>query len=239
MKIYCINLKRSTERRAKMEVELGNLGLPYEFIDAVDGRLLTRDAKQVAYSHWRTLCRHGLGLIAGEIGVAMSHCKFFEKIIANNEPGFVVEDDVSFIDASAMAFVEAEAFLKNASGPTLVQLPGLDRELKLIKRPGEKFGKVGSATGAYAYGVNPEGARLLLKFFSPIKQPIDKYDYIIKHSGLNFFVYTKLALSVKMNGVSMVGDDRKHFTGWRLFLFRVWRCIGVLLDCILSREERQ
>ena len=234
MKVYCINLKRSTDRRAKMEAELGNLGLPFDFLDAVDGRLLTRGEKRAAYSHWRALCRHGLGLTAGEIGVAMSHCKFFEKIIANNESGFVVEDDVSFTAASAMVFVEVEEFLKKEAGPTLVQLPGIDRELRSVKGLEGKFVKVQSAMGAYAYGVNPEGARLLLKFFTPIKQPIDKYDYIIKHSGLNFFVYTKLALSVNMNGESMVGDDRKRYTGWRLYLFRIWRCIGMLIDRVVS-----
>lgn len=237
MKIYCINLKRSTKRRAKMSAELEKLGLPYEFIDAVDGRTLSSDERAAAYSSWHTRFRHGKDLTPGELGCAMSHIKFFQKIIETNEVGFVLEDDVAFWDGARAAFEKAEKFLREAKGSTLVQLPGLERDVKHGKDGQGDFVKVPSAMGAYAYGINPAAAKLLLKVFTPIKMPIDKYDYLIKHYGLNFFVYSEIVLNVDMEGESTVGQDRfVSFAGMKKLVYKMWRCFGVLLDVLLSRR---
>lgn len=237
MKVYCINLKRSTDRRAKMEAELTKVGLSYEFIDAVDGRLLSAAERETAYGSWHTRFRHGKDLTPGELGCAVSHIKFFQKIIETNEVGFVLEDDVAFSDGARAAFEKAEKFLCEAKGPTLVQLPGLERDLRRGKDGLGDFVKVPAAIGAYAYGINPEAAKLLLKVFTPIKMPIDKYDYLIKHYGLNFFVYSEIILKVDMEGESTVGQDRfVSFAGVKKLVYKLWRCFGVLLDVLLSRR---
>lgn len=235
MRVYCVNLKRSTARRAKMEVELEKLSLPYAFIDAVDGRALSNDERRGLYSSWRTRLRHGVDLQPGELGCALSHLEFFRRIIAENEVGFVLEDDVSFGDEARQAFKEVALFLKDAKGPTLVQLPGLDRDLKRDKENPDLFVKVRHAMGTYAYGVNPEAARLLLEAFTPVKMPIDKYAYLIKRFGLNYFVYPKLVLSVDLDD-STIGKERfVSSKGARKILFKAWRLLGVFLDRILPR----
>lgn len=239
MKIYCINLKRSTERRAKMSAELEKLGLPYEFIDAVDGRALRAAERDAAYNSWRTRLRHGKDLTAGELGCAMSHLAFFRKIIESNDVGFVLEDDVAFLEGARVAFEKAEKFLREAKGPTLVQLPGLERDVRCDKNGTCGFVKVPFAMGTYAYGINPEAARLLLAAFTPIKMPIDKYDYLIKHYGLNFFVYSDIILKVDMEGESTVGYDR--FFSMCLIkkvLYKVWRCFGIVVDKILLMSDK-
>lgn len=239
MMIYCINLKRSLERREKMAAELKKLALPHEFIDAVDGRVLSASERDVVYSSWRTRFRHGKDLTPGELGCVMSHLKFFQKIIETNEVGFVLEDDVAFWDGARAAFEKAEKFLLEAKGPTLVQLPGLERDVRRAKDGQDGLVKVPAAIGTYAYGINPEAARLLLRAFSPIKMPIDKYDYLIKHYGLNFFVYPEIVLKVDMEGDSTVGLDRfVTFSGIKKLAYKMWRCFGVFIDLVLSGRER-
>ncbi|HFT7894955.1 TPA: glycosyltransferase family 25 protein, partial [Enterobacter hormaechei] len=41
MRTFIVNLKHSLERRAKMECQLSELNIAYEFIEAVDGRKMT------------------------------------------------------------------------------------------------------------------------------------------------------------------------------------------------------
>lgn len=234
MRIYCINLKRSPERRVKMEQELKKLSLDYEFIDAIDGRLISIAARNAAYCSWRTRLRHGKNLTPGELGCVLSHLKFFRKIIETNEVGFVLEDDVAFLDGAHAAVAEVDAFLKNAKGPTLVQLPGIERDLRCDENGDVGFIKVQSSMGTYAYGVNPEAAKLLLKVYTPIMMPIDKYEYIIKHFGLNFFVYPKIVLKVDMEN-SLIGAERfQKLSGCRKLFYKIWRCIGLIVDAILT-----
>lgn len=237
MKIYCINLKRSIERRARMEAELKKTGLEFEFIDAVDGRTLSEEDLKRKYSHWRTRFRYGIGLTRGEIGCSLSHVKFFDRIIDSDSVGFVVEDDVSFADGARHAFEEVGNFLRHTEGPAIVQLPGLARDLCRGGAEGKSLVRASGAMGTYAYGINPAGARLMKKVFTPVTLPADKYAYVIRHFGLNFFVYNKCVISVDMKGESQVGSDRKRYNGLARLGYKMWRCVGLSLDWILSQKE--
>ncbi|MCZ4058658.1 glycosyltransferase family 25 protein [Pantoea sp. LMR881] len=90
MKIFIINLKNSTERRAKMEQQLRLLGLDYVFTEAVEGNKLSSDEKTNATS---TL---NYAFLDGEIGCALSHQAIYAKMIADNiEQALILEDDVT------------------------------------------------------------------------------------------------------------------------------------------------
>lgn len=221
-----------------MELELAKAGMPYEFIEAVDGRLLGEAERSRVYSKWRTRLRYGVGLTSGELGCVLSHIDFFRRVLASYEGiGMVLEDDVALGHDFAAAVQEVAERLLAADGPTLIQLPGLARDLR-IGNGNEKFVSVSESMGTYAYAINRSAAALLIKAFSPVMMPIDYYRYVIKHYGLNYFVYSRQVLTVNMDGESMVGSDRKRFTGLGLALFRVWRCFGIVLDRILTRFDR-
>lgn len=230
MKIYCINLPRDVERRAKMEGELKKLSIPAEFIEGVDGRKLAGEELKKVYAKWRTRFRHGKSLSRGEIGCALSHVKIYDEVLKGaDEVGIVFEDDVSFEEGILDALHEVEGFLKATNNPTIVQLPGLERDLR--QGGAAEMIAVKSAMGTYAYALNRAGAELLKKEFSPVKMPIDKYSYLIKHYGLKFYVYPKVVLSVDMEGESSVGKDRFiKMSAPVMVLYKAWRVIGVLID---------
>ena len=233
MKIYCINLERSKERRRNMQAQFDKLSLPVEFINAIDGRALSNGEVAEVYSKWRTRFCSGKGLSRGEIGCALSHIEFYKRVIADNSPGFVFEDDVELGGEVKNALAKIELFLSNAKAPCLIQLPGLNRDMP--QNAEGDIVKVSIAMGTYAYGVNPAAAELLLKSFSPIKFPIDYYGHLIKHYGLNFYVFIDKTISVDMVSESTVGMDRfKTYKGIGLMCYKLWRLIGKTIDGILT-----
>lgn len=235
MKIYCINLKQSVSRREKMERELEKLEFQSEFIDAVDGRVLSRSERELVCSDWRTRMRHGRRLTGGELGCVLSHLVFYRRLLDScDRVAVVLEDDVELMQDFNDAARDVEKFLSEIEEPAIVQFPGLERDFSAVRD--RAFVQVRSALGTYAYAVNRAGAELLLKRFSPIRMPIDKYDYLIRHCGLSYYVYSSRVLSVDNEGESMVGSERfdcGDMSGLRWAIHKLWRCIGVIVDSIL------
>ncbi len=242
MKIYCINLERSVERRYNMQVQFERLSLPFEFIHATDGRELTESEISAVYNKWRTRFCHGRGLTRGEIGCALSHIECFRRVVADNSPAFVFEDDVELMLSVKSALSEVSTFLIENKEPCLVQLPGLERDLPHGRNSSheETCVKVNSAIGNYAYGINPAAASLLMKAFKPIKFPIDYYRYLIKHYKLNFYVYNLKTITVDMESESTIGMDRfSVYKGMGFIGYKLWRLVGKTLDGVLRIIENQ
>lgn len=219
-----------------MQAQFNRLALPVEFIEAVDGRQLSQKEIANVYSKWRARFCHGKGLSRGEIGCALSHLKFYRNVLQEGTAGFVFEDDVELGDHIKKVLGEIENFLLTRTVPTLVQLPGLERDLPLCVGVGNKhnFINVFAPIGAYAYGINSSAAELLLDVFNPIKCPIDYYRYLIRHYGLEMFVYSEKIVSVDIESESTVGLERfKTYKGFRWICFKVWRIIGKTIDSFL------
>jgi glycosyl transferase, family 25 len=92
--IYVISLTTETERRARMTAQFEALGLPFQFLDGIDGRCLTEKAcEQAAPARQR---RYWSRLTGGEIGCALSHLAAIRAIAAGPHPfAAVFEDDVA------------------------------------------------------------------------------------------------------------------------------------------------
>ena len=224
-----------------MQTQFNRFAMPFEFIDAVDGCLLSQKEISKVYSKWRARFCHGKGLSRGEIGCALSHLKFYRNVLKEGAAGFVFEDDVELGDNIKKALGEIEDFLAFRTTPTLVQLPGLERDLPHRAGVKEKdnFIKVINPTGTYAYGINSSAAELLLDVFNPIKCPIDYYRYLIRHYGLEVFAYSEKMVSVDMESESTIGLERfKTYKGIRWICFKVWRIIGKTLDGVLMMFEK-
>lgn len=227
MNIYCINLKRSVNRRKTMSEEFQRQGIPVEFIDAVDGRALSKENVKKVYSKWRTLLRTGKSLLPGEIGCALSHVEFYKKVIVSNSPGFVFEDDVLLNAETKKALCEASCALQTEQ-PTVFRIPGCQRDLP------QSMGGYRLTLGTYAYGINVSAAKLLLKAYTPIRMPSDGYDYLKRCSRLNIQVYPGVAVSVDLESESTIEDTRFPRIG-RLgkVFYKLWRCFGVAIDRML------
>jgi glycosyl transferase family 25 len=77
--VWIVSLQRSSERRLRIFGHLTGLGLPFEFVDAVDGKNLPPAG----------------GLTPGEIGCSLSHLGICRRLLDSGlDEAIVLEDDV-------------------------------------------------------------------------------------------------------------------------------------------------
>ena len=92
-KILILSMPKSRKRRAFMDFKMKEMGIAYEFLDAVDGRSLKEK-----YNEYASVCAvEGKEVLVGGLpcyGCLASHCKFFQE----NPPDhyIVFEDDIYF-----------------------------------------------------------------------------------------------------------------------------------------------
>ncbi|WP_449543510.1 glycosyltransferase family 25 protein [Enterobacter ludwigii] len=170
MRIFIINLKSSPERRAKMEAQLNALGLPHEFIEAVDGKLMSENERKSVSQ------KINYAFVPGEIGCALSHQKIYKKMIEDNiENAFILEDDVILNES----FKKIAQTLIIPSDKSTVVL--LSRPNKYFKKPLKKITgsyhlhKTQQATTAHCYALNKKAAQSLLNGLYPIWMTADKW----------------------------------------------------------------
>lgn len=111
---YLINLARSTDRKSHMIRQLANAALPYEIIEAIDGRDL--DLSQPEFS----CAKVNDNLTPAAFGCALSHFKAYQKVLDHGiDVALIMEDDVLLpIDINELA----EAIKQCMTGSEVVLL---------------------------------------------------------------------------------------------------------------------
>ena len=172
MKVFVINLERSTDRKAILEERAKIVGLDIEFIKAVDGRTLSDSEIE---SHTQPL---NYAYMRGEVGCALSHQKIYRKIIEEDIPyALILEDDVILPDdiSELLHNIKIDTHKPNV---TL-----LSRVNKFITRPTKHINskyalhKAHQATTAHAYISNKKAAKNMLDFLYPIWMVADKWAF--------------------------------------------------------------
>jgi GR25 family glycosyltransferase involved in LPS biosynthesis len=166
MRIFAINLHRSTERRHAMLQWLPNCDLPWEIFEALDASLLRMDAVAWTNDRW------GASLWPGAVGCFFSHLHILRRIIDYDLPWAVVlEDDVfpvrlppRFADLPLPSMFDV-VYLHEMRDPYLCST--------VIER-GDAFHRVRPAmltTGAYA--VSRAFAEQFCEAFEQVEMPVD------------------------------------------------------------------
>ncbi|MBE8222066.1 MAG: glycosyltransferase family 25 protein [Bdellovibrionales bacterium] len=88
MKIYIISLVKAIERRKFQEEQLKKLGLKYIFFNAYSPDTIDLDFYKKHYSDWQR------PLKKEEFGCYLSHRELWKKIITDNKPALILEDDI-------------------------------------------------------------------------------------------------------------------------------------------------
>lgn len=177
MKIIVISLKRSIERRKRIEKQLTDQGLPFEFFDAIDA-----SEKEFLHSDRAnnkvTYKRKGYYLLTSEIACFSSHFEIWKKCIFLNEPMIILEDNVDINSdfhhmikplADLMKkynYIKLSATYK--SNFKLIDNPTLPEPYKLVKyfKP---------TCGTTAYIISPDAAQKLLTNAEQFLEPVDNY----------------------------------------------------------------
>ena len=174
---FVINLAKSKDRRAYISSHFKELGIDFEFFDAVDGRGLSEgyiesvcDLKK-AVKTWKPLTR-------GEIGCSLSHIGVYEKMIDESiSEAIIFEDDVVVGSDFKKIIENRHAWMTKGADLILLghRSPGMLRVQKTI--PIDEIHSVGKmyfiAGGTHGYYITKRGAEKILKKNKPILKPID------------------------------------------------------------------
>lgn len=182
MKTYIINLESSKKRREHILREVKKHNLDYEFINAVNGKNLTKSEKD-------RLCDQDAvrnnpdWLTPGAIGAALSHHKVYQKIVSDNvEAALVVEDDLILPNNLNSILQNIKADLhKNevilifyqSFNPLKLSLQGkseLADNYKLMYPL-----SLNGVAGAVCYIITKEAAKSLVDYILPIRLAADSW----------------------------------------------------------------
>jgi glycosyl transferase family 25 len=171
--VLLINLDRSDSRLSQMQQRLSKLGLHYERLSAVDGKLQWQRLKETVNI---TAFERNVGrdIMPGEIGCYHSHLQAWQQLLSSDAKTLLVlEDDVvfgaDFLSALKLALVHSQSWdmlnLNKIRAKQPIRLFHLDAYALNAY--------VGPLTGMGAYLIHKEVAARLLPQMLPIELPID------------------------------------------------------------------
>jgi len=104
--VLVISLRTSTARRSAISRHLGDLGIAFSFVDAVDGGKMsfTETAELQPWPGHRS----AIELTPPEIGVAATYQRLFRTIASGKEPFVCVLEDDVVLDRRASALLETD-----------------------------------------------------------------------------------------------------------------------------------
>lgn len=234
IKTYVINLKESVDRKERVLAEIKTFScMNLEFVEAVDGRLLSEGEINQLFDCRRFIHREGRNVLKGEIGCTLSHRICYRKIVESEDDiALILEDDVCFFDPDIV-----ESFLKEISKKMSRNVPcviSLTRHLLYYKNKEDRIGKYSlfnmrEGWGTCAYLINKKAAERMLSISKPY------------YLADNFLLMNKKGIDVKVvNPLFAMGAsemeqmkseierkgratiEKKTF---RYFLFRYWNGI--------------
>ncbi|WP_397322255.1 glycosyltransferase family 25 protein [Pantoea agglomerans] len=179
MRIFVINLARSTERRACIEKQLSHLDLEYEIVEAVDG-------SQLSYTDIMKETRPlNYALSCGEVGCALSHINIYRKIASEGIPMALILEDDALIDYKTVEFI-SEIEERNTSFATVTLLTDgpkyIDKPLHRSKNKKYLIYDVLEAACSHGYVINNSAACRMANFLYPVWMVADKWQVLKEYS---------------------------------------------------------
>ena len=206
LQVLVISLRRSVDRREKVEQELKKVSMSWSFLDAVDGSALA--SPPVEYQPLKVQLLQGYPLTPNEIGCYLSHKEAWKSCVAQNTPTLVFEDD--FVLSPEFENV-INSLLNDEDAWNFVRLQGLYEVpyQELTPLGGAHLVKnLGDAVGATAYLLKPQVAQVLIDESRDIYEPVDHFlEHRSKH-GLEFLAVRPYPVDISR--VKSTIDDRSE-----------------------------
>ncbi len=213
MRIILINLARAADRRAKMQAQFDALGLPFEILEATDGRSLT-DAERGLVDHDKRQRITPYPLSDNEIGCWLSHRRAMARVAESQDRmGVVAEDDIALTADFGKVLTAIEQM------DTPFDFIFLHRKFKKGEvfapcrplLPSYNLGRIGyGSTGAFAYVASREGARKFIARTPRFAHAVDKEMHSYWANGLDLYNLDCPVAEHADDGHSYINETRGH-----------------------------
>ncbi|MDC9727543.1 MAG: glycosyltransferase family 25 protein [Candidatus Thioglobus sp.] len=212
--IFVVNLPQSIEKRKHIRALCDKYRLNPEFIDAVDGRLLSDEEVAKISPKEQTIKNIGRRLTKGEVGCALSHKLIYQKIVDNNiKAALILEDDakfnqdfINFISAvGANNFKDLDIILmghNNQRRPICSWQDKIKIKKYALKKPLEII------FGTHGYCITNKGAKKMLSNIGQITLPIDHYTGDVQYVNLRLLHPQVVLINETMASLSELESDR-------------------------------
>lgn len=209
--IFCISLARATERRANMRKRLDTLGMPYQFVNAVDGKDLDLSEYKDRFRPDEFRRIRGREIVPGEIGCFLSHYRLWEAMVdAKTESALIVEDDAEWDED----LVDVVIDVINAdwhwdvvllSPPKRYLVDSVLSEVGKKKRRLVRYKERAKTTAGYL--IRLPGAEKLCRYCWDIRAPIDWLMPMWWRNQLAFYCVDPAPIT-QNDEISMIKDSR-------------------------------
>ena len=176
MRVHVINLEGSAARRAALTKRLGELGVDFEIVRAVDGRAGYAAFESCDLLQYRL--NTGRAPSDGEVGCYASHLLLWQLCAATDEPLVVMEDDAEPLPTFTAALEAARRLIGRYGfirfeydGPAQpartwrVETMGAFTAHYFVKYP----------YGAMCYALSPPVARAFVAVSRELRAPVDQF----------------------------------------------------------------
>ncbi len=169
MKTYIINLLTRPDRKDFMGSQMEKGDLDYEFIKAVDGKMLSDQEIDTV-----TLNFSASHLTKGEVACALSHLSIYQKMIDNNiDIALVLEDDV-YVPDNIDSVLQKILSIEQNNKPNIYLLSDVEAYIENSSLY-EGIYRIESASKAHCYVINKTAAKKMLKKLIPIRYEADMW----------------------------------------------------------------
>lgn len=212
MNVFIVNMECDHDKRAHIEAECKRQNLTAQFIDAVNGALLTD--QQLAEQVYRHELNH---LTRGEIGCALSHQKIYREIIEKRlSHALILEDDALFA-GNINDFMSdfSHHIAKNKKAVYLLhKTQTIFNNKKLIINDKYTFFEAYNAKCTHGYIITNKAAKTLLKINTPLIREADHWLSFYQLSWLKVYALnTDLIISRDTDkSLSTIEKERRAMT---------------------------
>lgn len=184
MKVYVINLRKNCERMERIKRRLDELNIPFERVEAVYGKEMSKKEKRAKVSYFKWWCARGTLPRDGEIGCALSHIAAYKKLITSGEDCCcVLEDDDTLKDGFKEQLLRIEAWLAPRR-PQVVLLTNYTNEAD------EGSWRIVSTLGdssAEAYVITRKAACNMVERCYPVCMPSDSWRFWVSRGWIELY----------------------------------------------------
>lgn len=230
MRIFVVNLAKSTDRMASIAAQLMERKVKYERIEAVYGKSLSKEEYGRSVSSLHAFLARGRKLTDGEVGCALSHLEIYRKMIAEQIPVAVaLEDDIILDPRFTRAFDEIEMFV-DVGKPQVVMLSTLG------SRDAGRTGivKTTSAICTDGYVLTLPAAKIILHANYPVVTVADSWSRWRRRYGLETYRYCPPVVSqdIERFGTDVSPVKQQIGAGVTYVMHKLLRGFEVLADKI-------